>query len=161
MTAVDSVKLASAALANPDPLSLAVHAIATLFACHCPSATPQVTTGAVLSTSPGSHAVPMPLPSVSFWSGFAIVRQLSISSEIPSPSVSEELTVVYAYPESDNNGLFALCAFTVRTSCMPAPVPEGTVYGISMVLDSPGASETLAVDDAVFAHPLVDIALIL
>src|SRR2546429_9801506 len=43
------LKLASAALARPEPPSLAVHAIETSDACHAPSAEPQLTVGALRS----------------------------------------------------------------------------------------------------------------
>jgi hypothetical protein len=49
-TAVVRLKPASAAFANPDPLSLAVQAIATSLLCHALSAAPHETVGAFLST---------------------------------------------------------------------------------------------------------------
>src|SRR5207249_2335696 len=49
-TLVESEKLASPGLASPEPPSLAVHPIETSVACHVPSAEPQLTSGAFLST---------------------------------------------------------------------------------------------------------------
>ena len=43
-TFVESVKLVSAGFARPDPPSLAVAAITTSTACHCPSAEPRLPT---------------------------------------------------------------------------------------------------------------------
>ena len=48
-TEVERLKLASAGLARPEPLSLAVQAMLTSFACHWPSAVPQLIAGAVVS----------------------------------------------------------------------------------------------------------------
>src|SRR5512143_373892 len=56
-TEVERLKLASAGLARPEPPSPAVQAMLTSFACHWPSAVPQLTAGAVVSgVSAGAQA---------------------------------------------------------------------------------------------------------
>src|SRR5262245_30024950 len=67
-------KLASPALARPVPLSVAVHASATLPPCHTPSGDAHTITGAVLS----SQASPIPSWSASAWSGLKWNGQLSM-----------------------------------------------------------------------------------
>src|SRR5215471_4647871 len=47
---VDSENDASLGFASPLPLSLAVHASVTLFACHAPSGEAQLTLGAIVSS---------------------------------------------------------------------------------------------------------------
>ena len=86
-TVVESEKLASAALARPEPPSEAVQAIATLSECHTPSAEPQFTVGPAVSSVIESVAVPEIL--------FAASLNCAQTVFEPSPLVSAcEIVVV-------------------------------------------------------------------
>jgi hypothetical protein len=151
-TVVAREKLLSPLFARPEPPSDAVHAIETLFACHAPSAVPQLIVGpavsrtmasvAVAETFPAAsrncaHTVFEPSPLVRAWEIVVLKLVADVTETKEAPEQSEPLATRYAVTPTASVALSASEAVVLFVNDAP---PLMTTDGLAGGAVSLGAA---------------------